>query len=454
MIKRIKTIVSQSSNFHSLTGNMVYALFSMSLFLVMVRVLDKELYGRWVIFITVVSLLDMLRLGLAGTGAIRSITTSTGLDQHRHIAASYHLGLFTTLGLAAVFIPLYFVLQPFFSDSYYLPVLLFYPFLGMANLPHFQAATYSQGLINFKRVLIIRSAVGILNFLFIGSYIFFFDEKLSGIIIAYGLADLAVSLPIMLMKWDGRQYFKHFHRESLRSLVNFGKYSTASFVGSNLLRSSDTIIISLSSVMGAPAVAIYAIPLKFVELIEIPLRSFTATAFPKLSAALQQGSQQFVKVLSMYLAYSFLLLAPAIIVLLAAPMFFLQILGGSEYADSIILQRNILYLVLLYILLLPFDRYSGMALFALNKPELNFYKIVFMLFTNILFDLIAVFVFNSLQMVAMATVIFTFFGIILGWWYIYKNIGQAYKTIFPLFIENILYIYLSFLGIIKTKLRR
>jgi O-antigen/teichoic acid export membrane protein len=206
--------------------------------------------------------------------------------------------------------------------------------------------------------------------------------------------------------------------------------------------------------MGAPAVAIYAIPLKFVELIEIPLRSFTATAFPKLSAALQQGSQQFVKVLSMYLAYSFLLLAPAIIVLLAAPMFFLQILGGSEYADSIILQRNILYLVLLYILLLPFDRYSGMALFALNKPELNFYKIVFMLFTNILFDLIAVFVFNSLQMVAMATVIFTFFGIILGWWYIYKNIGQAYKTIFPLFIENILYIYLSFLGIIKTKLRR
>jgi O-antigen/teichoic acid export membrane protein len=50
----------------------------------------------------------------------------------------------------------------------------------------------------------------------------------------------------------------------------------------NLLRSADTLIISLSP-MGSAAVALYSIPLKLTELQQIPLRSFVATAFPKMS---------------------------------------------------------------------------------------------------------------------------------------------------------------------------
>ena len=51
--------------------------------------------------------------------------------------------------------------------------------------------------------------------------------------------------------------------------MKFGKYSTASLIGSNLLRSSDTFILSLSPIFGATGIAIYSIPMKFVELIEI-----------------------------------------------------------------------------------------------------------------------------------------------------------------------------------------
>jgi O-antigen/teichoic acid export membrane protein len=72
--------------------------------------------------------------------------------------------------------------------------------------------------------------------------------------------------------------------ETNRTLLDFGKYTTFTLIGTNLLRSADTLIISLSQWKSA-AVALYSIPLKLTELQQIPLRSFVATAFPKMSKA-------------------------------------------------------------------------------------------------------------------------------------------------------------------------
>ena len=433
-MNRIKSLIKRSNNIHSLIGNVVFAAFSMLLFLLMVRLLSKDMYGRWIIFITTISLLDMLRLGLTGTGAIRAISTNTGNEQFRFISASYKLSIYTTLAISAIFVPIYFILKPYFTDSYYLPVLLFYPLLAFANLAHMQATTYSQGLVNFKRVMIIRSLVGGLNCLFITVYIWFFRATLTGIIITYSLSDIVVSILVIFLKWDGHQHLKIKSIENLISLLQFGKYSTASFIGSNLLRGSDTIIISLSVIMGAPAVAIYTIPLKFVEMIEIPLRSFTATAFPKLSSAFQSGKSEFGKVMNMYLSYSVLMLIPVIIVIPFFSEYILRFFGGKNYADSIELQKQILYIISIYIIALPYDRYSGIALFAFNKPELNFYKVIIMLAINVIFDCIAVFIFHSLIMVAIGSAIFTFAGIFIGWHYIKKfsnlSIIESIKAVF------------------------
>ena len=443
MFKSIRKLIGRSGNIHSLAGNILFAVFSMAMFLILVRVLDKDLYGRWVIFITTVSLLDMLRVGLTGTGAIRSISTSSGIEQYRNIAASYHLGILTIVVISCLFLPTYFLLHPYLKDSYYLPVLLYYPLLSFANLPHLQATNYCQGIINFKRVMIIRGLLGFIKLLFLVGYVFLFKATLSNIILIYISGDLLVSILVVLLKWDGNRFLKYYHKPSMINLFNFGKYSTASFVGSNLLRSSDTIIISLSSVMGAQAVAVYTIPLKVVELVEIPLRSFTAIAYPKLSAALVKGKEEFIHVLSMYLSFTSLFLIPIILPILLFPHFILHFLGGSAYSDSIMIQQKILYVIIIYILLLPFDRYSGMALFALNKPKLNFYKIMTMLFINILFDSIAVFIFHSLILVSLASVMFTLPGLLNGWYYIKKDTSPYFNKIFSNYLKNLAHLFYS-----------
>lgn len=446
MIEKIKGLLKNSSNLHSLLGNIIFAGFSMVLFIMLARFTDKELYGRWVIFITALGLLDMLRIGLAGTGAVRAISTSTGLTQNHAIGTSYHLNILTTLAISILFVPAYFLLEPIAGDNYYLPILLFYPLCSFASLPHMQATNYSQGIMNFRNVMIIRGAVGFFNLLCMGVYIYFYDETLTGLILMYSLSDLLVSMYSIIKGWDGWRNLKYFNRSVLRELLHFGKYSTAISIGSSLLRSSDTFIISLSTVLGAPAVAIYAIPMKLVEMIEIPLRSFAATAFPKLSAGFNERSTSFIRDFNSYLTYSVLMLVPVVILLPLLSEWVLLFFGGDQYIDALKTQKNILYIILFYILLLPFDRFIGVALMAINKPELNFYKLLIMLLLNISFNLIAVFVYQSLELVALATVLFTTTGALTGWQMLVKHTDIHITTTWKDMVTN--------LGELKKKLRK
>ncbi|WP_431159515.1 hypothetical protein, partial [Winogradskyella poriferorum] len=68
----------------------------------------------------------------------------------------------------------------------------------------------------------------------------------------------------------------------------FEKYSTFRLIGTNLLRNADILIIIISP-FGSNAVALFTIPLKLTEIQQIPLRSFRATAFPKMSKASLEG---------------------------------------------------------------------------------------------------------------------------------------------------------------------
>ncbi|NRB62911.1 MAG: oligosaccharide flippase family protein [Saprospiraceae bacterium] len=429
-LNKIWPRLQQSDNFYSLAGNLIYSSVSIITFLLMVRLLDKEIYGRWVIYVTAVTLINMFRHGLTGTPAIRLISMHNGTKKRAGIAASYQLSILTNFVIALLFIPCYFLFGDSFPNSYYIPVLLFYPLLALSCIPYNQAEVLCQGEVNFKRLLVIKGLNIVFVFVGITLYIFSTDQpKFEDIALVHILMNALCGFVIMLKKWDAWHVIWYWDLKTIKSTLNFGWFSTASYIGSNLLRSSDTFIMSMSAVMGANAIAIYAIPLKFVELIEIPLRSFTTTAFPKLSQAYHKGHSEFNILLSNYLVGTAYLILPILLFILAFTNPLLVFIGGEEYADSRDLQRTLVNIMCFYILMLPFDRFSGVALFALDKPKLNFWKIWLMLFANVVFDCIAVFVFSSLPMVAVATLLFTALGVGIGWWYIYRESAFSFSLL-------------------------
>ena len=143
------------------------------------------------------------------------------------------------------------------------------------------------------------------------------------------------SIVSIFKKWDGLIFLKYSNKATIKQILDFGKYSTGTLIGSNLLKSADTFILGLSPFIGPAGVALYSIPLKLTEVMEIPLRSFTATAFPKMSKASIEKDNS--KVRQLFYAYSgslTLLFIPILILafIFAEPL--VTIVGGKEYVET------------------------------------------------------------------------------------------------------------------------
>jgi len=89
---------------------------------------------------------------------------------------------------------------------------------------------------------------------------------------------------------------------------------------------------------------------------------------------------------------------------------------------------------------LPIDRFTGIGLDAINKPNKNFYKTLIMTSTNIVGDIIAVFLlhwlFPSLSMmtilifISIGSIGFEIIGVVFGIYYLNKEIPLRFFTIF------------------------
>jgi O-antigen/teichoic acid export membrane protein len=291
----------------------------------------------------------------------------------------------------------------------------------------------------FGKILLVRIINSAGFFLVLAFHFFVIRLTLLQLILSMLAVNAVTSLVCMLMKWDGLRHITKSTKETTRTLMDFGKYTTFTLIGTNMLRSADTLIISLSP-LGPAAVALYSIPLKLTELQLIPLRSFAATAFPKMSKASIQGKAEELK--SVFYNYSgaltYLFIFISIVTFVFADLFVL-ILGGPQYTgiDPLtgVNTASIVRVFSLYGLLLPLDRMTGVGLDSINRPDKNLIKVGFMVIANVAGDMIAVFVFKSLIAVALASVVFTLIGVFIGFYYLNSELNISHNRIFSAGID-------------------
>lgn len=424
MIPKLKKLLYEK-NILSLTTNIAGAFLGLISFMLLIRGLDKKIFGDWILYLTLATFFDLLRFGLTSTALVKF---SSGDDESKnkiYLGTSYKIGLIIVIAIAALLFPAYLAISNSnwqINDGYKL-FITFYPILALFNLSWNNSASYFQAKQKFKNILFLRlcSSGSFVIFLIINNLLLHFE--LTAIIIAHLAANLLPSILVFLKKWDGLMYIKKATRESTREMLNFGKYSMGTLVGSSLLKSADTFIIGFSPVLGSVGVAQYAIPLKLIDLLGIPLRSFTITAYPKMSKS--SWKKDFENVKKIFYGYSSvitMLFIPiaALGFIFAKPL--ILFLGGNEYKDALPLLVTIFRIFTLYSILLPIDRFTGVALDSINKPKLNFNKVILMATANIIGDLVAVFIFKSLEAVAMVTVFFTIIGIVTGYYFLHKEL--------------------------------
>lgn len=410
----------REKNFSSLFANMSIAGLGLLSFMLLTRQLDQAAFGQWVLFIALASFVDLLRFGLTNTAAVRLLSNAGKKQVKVILGSSYQINL-VLWGLISVICFSLFLLVDFAETSGYGLFFTWYPVLALFNLSWNNACALFQAEQNFMRMFWVKFSNTGLFTAFLALNYFYLHLGEAYILAAYLTTNLIASVYVIARQWDGLRFLKFQQPDKIKELVHFGKYSMGTLIGSSLLKSADTFIIGLSPVMGATAIAMYAIPLKLTDLLGIPLRSLTMTAYPKLSRKVIQ--QELESARKTFYAYSGAITLAFIPIALVSFIFaeeLILFLGGSAYRVHLEELTLIFRIFTVYTILLPIDRFTGVMLDSANQPRLNMRKVIVMTLANIVMNLIAVFAFESLLLVAVGTVLFTLLGMSLGFYYLHR----------------------------------
>jgi hypothetical protein len=109
-------------------------------------------------------------------------------------------------------------------------------------------------------------------------------------------------------------------------------------------------------------------------------------------------------------------------------------LAGKQYVQTDPISGfnavSIVRVFSIYGLLLPIDRMTGIGLDSINKPNINALKVLFMVIANVAGDLISIFIFKSLLLVAVSSIIFTLLGIWIGMVFLNRELHLQFGEIF------------------------
>lgn len=432
-MSKLKKIVRED-NFLSLTGNVVIAILGLAGFALLARSLSLDIFGEWVLFISAGSFVEMFRFGITNTGLIRYLSGADDSSRVKLIGSNALIGLGATTCIAIILVLCNTVFSEAIGSSGYNLFFTWYPLLAFLNLPWNNALVVLQADRKYAKILAIKAMNSGFFFLVIVAHFYFFELTLTQLVIAMLVINATTSFTTIILGWDGTKHITSACAETNKTLLNFGKYTTFTLIGSNLLRSADVLIISLSP-MGNAAVALYSIPLKLTELQQIPLRSFVATAFPKMSKA--SVHNKIVEVKDLFYTYAgaltYLFVGISLFTFVFAE-FFVFILSGDQYLETDPVTGfnvvNIVRVFSFYGLLLPIDRMTGIGLDSINKPNINALKVFIMVIANVVGDLIAIFIFKSLLLVAVVSIFFTLVGIWMGMHFLNKELTLSYRKIF------------------------
>ncbi len=451
--------IFKNKNFLSLANNGLIAVFGFFGFLIIVRSLPTGDFGEWVLLITTANFIDMFRFGITRTAIVRFLSGANEKEAKQLIGSNYVIGVVST----AIVIILVLLINYFFPESIkssgFSLFFKWFPILAIITIPFNNAQSVLQAKLRFDYILVLRIInVGLFMLYLLVNY-FFIHSGLQIIVYAYLITNIITSIVASMYNWDGIKYFLKATKSANKTILDFGKYTTGTLIGSNLLKSADTFIIGLSPFLGTTGVALYSIPLKLTEIIEIPLRSFAMTAFPGMSKASIEGDKEKVKRIFYYNSGGMtLLMLPVMLISFIFAKDFVYILGGKGYEQT----ASIFRIFCVYGLFLPIDRFVGVALDSINRPKQNFFKVVYMTAANIVGDSIMVFGFyyismfvavisivfagftdvefigdvtrrfttiNVLESVAWVTILFTLIGIFVGFHYLRKEMDLHYRKI-------------------------
>jgi O-antigen/teichoic acid export membrane protein len=430
----------------ALASNAVMPVVGMVTVSLLARNLSEPDFGNWIFFLITFTLANLFRSGFLQTSLVKFYSGADKETAANVAGSTWYLafGVTAMLGFFSMIAYFFYHGEPATNAT-----IKWFGIIFFSTLPSSLALWILQAEERFDRIFILQIVAQGCFLTSVIILILIHQAFFQVVIYAYFTCATLTSLFSVVTGWAKITSVVHKSKERITQLFNFGKYSVATSISSYLLRGSDTYIIKFMFV-DPSFVGIYYLPQRLMEIIEIPLRSFIATAFPSMAADVAHDNKKgMTKTMKRYAGILTMLLIPVSIIAFIGADIIIEIIGGKKFMASN--AANLFRIFMCFAILLPADRFFGISLDILNLPKKNMTKVVLMLVVNVTCDFIGIYFFHSLYAVAIAS-IFTFLaGVFYGYWVLSKHLEFTLIDIIKIGFAETRLIAINLFNKIKNK---
>lgn len=400
--------------------------FGLLTFYLLVRTLDKDNYGTWMLFISVTALLDTARAGFLKNPLIRYLNKIDKDEKRSLQASSLMMNLLFSLLTSTILALLAGLLANFWNAQNLQEVFYVFFFTNLLyavfyHCEYIQIANFRFGgpFIGF----FLKSGV------FFASVAFFYFTDYVGDVVIFSYCYLGAAfvgtIAMVIASRDLLTVKARYKMGWVKKLFAYGKYTLGTNISAVFLRNIDLWM--LGWLISPVAVAVYNVAIRVANLFEVPLMALAAVMFPQaVKKAEEEGESALKELYEKSVSLILLLTAPMVVVVIVFSEQIIWLLAGDGYEQA----AWILNVTMLYGLLIPFNKQMGILLDAIGKAKLN------MLFVGR----------NALINGALNWIFITQFGVI----------GAAYATLSTMIISvtiNQFYLHRKFQIELKNLIR-
>jgi O-antigen/teichoic acid export membrane protein len=360
------------SGSYTLTLNIQQVLFGFGSFYFLVRVLDKQSFGIWTLFVATTSIFEMARSGLIQYSLIKFLSESPNQDKPKIIAASFVL----SAAIMCICIIINIALSGWLSRIWHYPGLMrmLIIFNGVYILQGIlsQFQWIEQAYFRFRGILITTVIRQGGFFLFVVS-IFVSHVQVSLVDLIYAQA-ICTAVAACLEFIFVRKYLRirwQVQSQWIWKLFGYGKFVFGTYMTSVLSGSINQMM--LGSMISPGASGSYNVAMRILSFTDIPTNALGAIVFPQSSKRFAEhgaeaGKYLYEKSVGTIVA----LLIPLVIFVFCFPNFIVHLVAGARYSEA----APMVQLIILTCLFSPFDRFFGVILDSIGRAKLNFMIIV------------------------------------------------------------------------------
>ena len=410
-----------NKHFLSLFGSGILAVFGLLTIKVLYHVLSLHDVGIWFYFLMIQSLCDGIRNGFLSTTTVKFYAGTEGEKASSVLGSVWLLATLVTAALLLINLAAFFFMGVVHTEE----VVVTIKWLGLtflSSLPFSVIFWKLQADEDYAKIIwlrLVNSGSTIAVFI---ALIFLKKMTLEAALLYNFITNCLTSVVGVLLGWGRvRTIFKATKNHSLE-LAHFGKFSLATSFSSTMLGKIDGFIIE--AMLGPAAMAIYSLPVRLMELVEIPLRSFVATGLSSMAVAF--NSHNMDRVCYIMKKYSGMLTMAFIPLSIGGILFSnyaMVLLGDPKLLNTA--APMIFRFMMVFSLMYPIERFNGVTLDIIHRPKVNFYKVLIMISANIAADFIGIYFLKGIEGIIFGVFCTTFSGLLFGYFQLRKSLDYT-----------------------------